>query len=81
MRQAIKGDGAASIDWFFASGGVASGLEAAASWRRDLSDHACMVAWPSTETRRRGDCPPRSLRQLPADAWAELRAEYAALHI
>eukprot|EP00969_Alexandrium_andersonii_P181541 8022813-Alexandrium_andersonii.AAC.1 len=40
-----------------------------------------MVARPASETRRRGDCPPHRLRQLPADAWAELRAEYVALHI
>eukprot|EP00969_Alexandrium_andersonii_P035058 1534461-Alexandrium_andersonii.AAC.1 len=40
-----------------------------------------MVAQPASDARRRGDCPPHRLRQLPVDAWAELRTEYAALHI
>eukprot|EP00969_Alexandrium_andersonii_P347674 15372086-Alexandrium_andersonii.AAC.1 len=56
-------------------------MEAEVSWHRDLSDHACLVAQPAGVARSRGDCPPHRLRQLPPDAWADLRAEYAALHI
>eukprot|EP00969_Alexandrium_andersonii_P162358 7175873-Alexandrium_andersonii.AAC.1 len=56
-------------------------MEASASWRCDLSGHACLIAKAAEVSRRCGDCPPHRLRQLPPEAWAELRTEYAALHL
>eukprot|EP00969_Alexandrium_andersonii_P032966 1439964-Alexandrium_andersonii.AAC.1 len=41
-RRSIKSDGQAALDWFLTSADAAGGLEAAASWHRDLSDHACL---------------------------------------
>eukprot|EP00969_Alexandrium_andersonii_P049479 2171799-Alexandrium_andersonii.AAC.1 len=72
-RRAAQGGGQTALGWFLVDAAVAGSMEADASWRRDLSDHACLIVRAVEGTRRRGDCPPRRLRQLPPEAWADLR--------
>eukprot|EP00969_Alexandrium_andersonii_P047067 2065266-Alexandrium_andersonii.AAC.1 len=47
--------------------------EVHASWREELSDHACLSVLAAGTSRRCGLCRPHQLRNLPRDAWADLR--------